>query len=111
MKEELNFWDRFKEKGDENLPFLKLSAEEKKDGFEVQFLTNEPRKETENNYKPDLMDFWFDVIYKGEKKTWTLSAETLLAQLKEHLPLVGKIFQIKLQSKDGRNFYKVESAI
>ena len=81
------------------LPFFNLNEDEKRKGFRVKFLTDEPRKETTNNYNPNIPvpELWFDVETEGETKTWTISQITLLSELKKQASLKDKTFDIKLE--------------
>jgi hypothetical protein len=94
------YWDNI---GKKQLPFLSLTDEDKKNGFRIKFLTDSPRKQTEsrrfdeNNPKPEL---WFDVEANNKKVTWTISQVSLLVELKNHAPISGKSFEIKLKPVD-----------
>jgi hypothetical protein len=87
--------------GGEMLPFFSPKEELKKSGFEVRFLSDRPRKETDNRFDEGAKDFWFDVEYQGEKLTWTISQISLLIELKRNAPLEGKSFEIKLIPVDN----------
>ena len=86
-------WDSF---NGEMYPFLSLNEEQKRAGFRVTFLADKPRKETVNKFNAQNTDFWFDVSYKGEQYTWTVSQISLVLELQKYKPLKDKSFDIKL---------------
>ena len=106
-------WDRLG-RSDEALPFFSPNMDMKARGFVVQFLSPVPRRESQNRFNLQAIDCWFDIhyvheavgqngakIYKAEKKTWTISQISLLAELKKYAPLNNKIFQIRLVRVDA----------
>ena len=109
-------WDNFV---GEMYPFLNVKEDDKRKGFRVHFLADKPRKETVNNFDEKDTDFWFDVVYDGEIRTWTFSQKSLIMELQKHKPLKHKVFDIKLAPVDdefkkqfpkykGKDRYSVE---
>jgi hypothetical protein len=108
------FWDSIGSQG-EMLPFFGPGQDLKRKGFRVQFLTDGPRKETQNQFNTNTTDCWFDIIYfqeKAEQKTgkmaavpvkmtWTINQISLLTELRRQAPLKNKIFDVRLVSVDG----------
>ena len=105
--------------GGDMLPFFSPREELKREGFKVRFLSNGPRRETQNRFKEDARDLWFDIEHLGETYTWTISQISLLVELKRHEPLAGKEFEITLVPVDeefkkdrpnykGKDRYQVE---
>ena len=88
-------WDNMGNSGDLP-PFFKPTEQMKREGFEVTFLTDGPRKETENNFDSNARDLWFDVSYEGKEMTWTISQISLLSELKKYSPLKDKTLLIRL---------------
>ncbi len=88
-------WDNMGNSGDLP-PFFKPTEQMKREGFEVTFLSDGPRKETENNFDSNAHDLWFDVSYEGKEMTWTISQVSLLSELKKHSPLKNKTVLIRL---------------
>jgi len=103
--EETNFWDDL----NEGLPFFNLSVEEKMIGFQVQFCSNVPFKQSKNPYYPDSHCYWFKVMYQEREMIWMISAITLLRELKKHRPLKDKILNIKLVEIGDRKAYEVKN--
>ena len=93
------YWDGL---GEEQLPFFNPTEEKKKEGLRVKFLSDGPRKQTVNKYDPDKPkpELWFNIDVMGNQMTWTISQVSLLIALKEHEPLKGKTFDIKLVKVD-----------
>jgi len=91
-------WDSF---DGESYPFLSVKEEEKRAGFRITFLTDKPRRETQNNFNDSLTDFWFDVVYDGVKYTWTVSQVSLIMELRKHKSLKDKTFNVKLVPVDA----------
>lgn len=93
------YWDGL---GEEQLPFFNPTEEKKKKGLRVKFLSDGPRKQTVNKYDPDKPkpELWFNIDVMGNQMTWTISQVSLLIELKEHEPLKGKSFDIKLGPVD-----------
>ncbi len=77
-------------------PFFKPTEDMKRNGFEVIFLSDGPRRETENNFDKNSKDLWFDISYQDKEMTWTISQISLLSELKKHSPLKEKILRIRL---------------
>ena len=92
-------WDSF---SGELYPFLNLNEEQKRAGYRIKFLSDRPRKETVNNFDATATDFWFDVEYEGDTRTWTISQKSLVMELQKHKPLNGKSFDIKLIPVDDK---------
>jgi hypothetical protein len=86
-------WDEYSR---EMYPFLSIKEDQKRAGFIVTFLSDKPRKETQNNFDHTATDFWFDVIYNEKKYTWTISQKSIVMELQKHKPLKDKTFDIKL---------------
>jgi len=80
-------------------PFFNPTEEIKRNGFQVKFLADEPRKESENPFTGN-QELWFDIEHDGKVKTWTISQISLLMELKKHAPLRGKSFTVKLVPVD-----------
>ncbi len=92
----------------EQRPFLKLSDEDRNEGFNITFETDKWRKTAPNTMNGGT-DYWFDITYSdGKKYTWTTSAESLLKGLATHHPISGKTLTITLENKDGRKYYTVK---
>lgn len=93
------YWDNI---GGEQLPFFNPTEDEKKEGIKVKFLTDGPRKQTENRFDPQKPkpELWFDIEKNGKKMTWTISQVSLLVELKNYTPLSSKTFEIKLKPVD-----------
>lgn len=111
------FWDNI---GGEQLPFFNPTEERKWRGIRVKFLSDAPRKQTENRFDPKnpKPELWFDVEVMGNPMTWTISQVSLLVELKNNAPLSGKTFDIQLVAVDeefkkqnpkykGRTRYKI----
>ena len=88
-------WDNMGNSGDLP-PFFRPTEEMKRTGFEVTFLVDGPRKETENNFDSNARDLWFDISYQGKEMTWTICQISLLSELKKHSPLKDKTLVICL---------------
>jgi hypothetical protein len=86
-------WDSYQ---GEMYPFVQLNEDIKRAGFRIKFLSDKPRKETVNKFDNSATDFWFDVEYEGETRTWTMSQKSLVMELQKYKPLSGKSFDIKL---------------
>ena len=95
-----NYTPRWDEYSREMYPFLNIKEEQKRAGFRVKFLSDKPRKETQNNFDHTATDFWFDVIYNGKKYTWTISQKSIVMELQKQKPIKDKIFDIKLVPVD-----------
>lgn len=92
-------WDALGISGD--LPdFFSPGEESKRSGVRVKFLTDGPKRETQNRFNPGTPELWFDIEHEGEVKTWTISQISLLVELKKHEPLTGKTFDIQLVPVD-----------
>lgn len=92
-------WDALGISGD--LPdFFSPGEESKRSGVRVKFLTDGPKRETQNRFNPGTPELWFDIEHEGEVKTWTISQISLLVELKKYEPLAGKSFDIKLVPVD-----------
>jgi hypothetical protein len=81
-------------------PFFRPNEDMKREGFQVTFLSDDPRKETESSFT-DAKELWFDVDHQGTVQTWTISQMSLLLELKKNAPLSGKCFVIKLVPVDA----------
>ena len=88
-------WDNMGNSGDLP-PFFRPTEEMKRTGFEVTFLVDGPRKETENNFDSNARDLWFDISYQGKEMTWTISQISLLSELKKYSPLKDKTVFVRL---------------
>ena len=81
-------------------PFFCPSEGLKREGFNVTFLTDQPRRETPCAFDSRNQELWFDIKYQGQVLTWTISQISLLLELRKHAPLGGKSFLIKLVPVD-----------
>jgi len=90
-------WDGY---NGEMYPFLNIKEKRKREGFRIHFLIDKPRKETPNNFDPKDTDFWFDVVYDNQKRTWTIGQKSLVMELQKYKPLKNKIFDVKLVPVD-----------
>jgi len=91
-------WDEYSR---EMYPFLSIREEQKRAGFRVTFLSDKPRKETQNNFDHTATDFWFDIIYNGKKYTWTISQKSIVMELQKHKPLKNKTFDMEARFEKG----------
>ena len=80
--------------------FFNPGEDGKRNGVAVVFLTNGPRKETPNRFRPGSMDLWFEIEHEQVAYTWTINQFSLLIELKKHEPLAGKAFFIQLVPVD-----------
>lgn len=73
----------------------------------VTLLCDEPRED--ESIDGDSVYYTFDVLHEGKNTVIQTSAFTLLAELKKHEPLKGKVLVITKVMEKGKQSFKVET--